>query len=164
MTKIRSKPHIGGHEKESSWPSRFGTGGKGRFHLDDNGVLQEGNPPQKVVKYGEAPYVIQDSIEPYYHPGLCKTVETRRQLYDADRATGTITTDKPLKADDSQAKAVRAAKLADIKEATRKAVTAVDWGNAPLSEETKAYCKEENERISKQHGIDAFNVAGEKKK
>lgn len=87
---IRSKVHQYGNEKESSWPSQFGTGEKGVFHLD-NGEVKEGYPPQRHEKFGTPPLVIFDSMPETYHNGACRPVESRKEWERLDKECGTIT-------------------------------------------------------------------------
>lgn len=117
-------------------------------------------PESKIRKFGKAPYVIQDTIEGYYHPAAEKWVESRSQLKALDEAHNTITTDKKIAPDPSRQKAERAKRRKDIQEATRKAVAAVDSGNAPLDEKTKKICEERNHMLQQRLGMDAFNAVG----
>lgn len=153
-----------GNEKESSWPPKFGTGGAGIYHIDKStGELTEGYPKSNIQVFGKAPFVIQDSIEPYYHPAACKVVESRSALKHMDQACGTITTDKLIKTDAAGAKRRRDKERAkDVHESLQKAVAQIDNGTAPLSEETRALCERQNEIITSNTGIDAFNALGRK--
>lgn len=163
MTKIQTRPFHFGDENESSWPPRFGTGGAGIYHRDKaTGKVVEGPPPHTEVRYGEAPAIFTDTIEPYYHPGAEQWVDSRARLRDCDKATGCITTDKLQPADPSWAKEQERRRRKDLTECLHKAVAQVDAGTAPLTEEQRAACTRENERISSALGIDAFNVVGRK--
>lgn len=161
--KIIVKPFKAGHEHESSWPPQCGTGGSGIYHFDKNtGRVVEGPPPQREV-YDTAPYVIQDSIRPYYHPKACAWVDSRKALKDVDRACGTITTDKMLPADPSEQKRKNAERKKDLHEAMHKAVAQLESGTAPLTDEQKALCAIENERISHKYpNLDPYNCVGKK--
>ena len=163
--KIRTRLFNYGDEKESSWPPLFGTGGAGLFHYRD-GELKEGPPPPKVEKYGQAPFVIQDTIDGFKHSASGEWIESRSKLRDTDRACGTITTDKPLDAApyrrEREEKQRRESKE-DIHRAMRKAINDIDYGMAPLTEETRHKCAVQDEIVSERLNFDAFNVAGRKK-
>lgn len=123
----------------------------------------EGVPPPQGRIFGQAPYVIQDSITPYYHPAACQVIDSRKALRDVDKACGTITTDKRLPPDPSWAKEQARRRRADLTESLHRAVAAVDSGTAPLTEETRALCDRQNELVSSALNFDAFNVVGRKK-
>jgi len=123
----------------------------------------EGYPPCEEVRYGDAPYIIADTIQPYRHPAAEKWVDSRSALKALDRATGTITTDKKLPPDPSAARQREARRRADWKRCMRVAVEQIDAGTAKLDEETRALCQRQNEVVSSALGFDAFNVAGRKK-
>ncbi len=157
--KIVTKIFNYGNEKEASWPSEFGDGERGVFHVKD-GKCKRGYPESKVVKYGEAPMYISDDTEPYYHPVAKQWTNSKSALRQMDKATGTITTDKVQQGDKSVDKELYLKRKADIRESIQKAVAAIDSGNAPLTEEQRALCAATNERISNVAGIDAFNAMG----
>lgn len=79
--KIHSKIHNYGNENESSWPPRFpkksAAGFRGYWDSDKKKFI-EGSPPPREV-YDTAPMVMFDSMEPRYHEGECKTVESRKE-------------------------------------------------------------------------------------
>lgn len=161
--KIRTRVFNHGDEKESSWPPLFGTGGAGVYHYRD-GKLNEGPPPRPET-YGQAPFVIQDTIEPYRHPATGQWVESRAALNAIDKACGTITTDKHQSAEPyakAREKRRREESKRDVHQAMRRAINDIDYGMAPLTEETKAKCAIQDEIVSERLGFDAFNVAGKK--
>lgn len=161
--KIYSKAHKYGDENESTWPPVNGTKEKGLFYWDtESQTYKRGSPPPRVVKFGEAPYFISDTIKPYYHPSALKWVDSRSQLKAIDESHGTITTDKYQDPDSYNQRVAKKEREDDIKAATRKAVNALDYGMAPISEETREMCKQTNEQVSKALNFDAFNVAGRK--
>lgn len=161
--KIVSRPTQRGDECESKWPPDHGTGEAGVFYWDrDSKKFKPGYPPQRFEKFGEAPYVIQDTIEEYYHPAACVTVDSRARLRDLDKVCGTITSGEKLAPDPTWHKQQEKARRKDLHECIHKAVAQIDAGTAPLNEEQKARCTAENERISNLMGFDAFNVAGRK--
>lgn len=89
---IKSKVHNYGHIHESSWPSQFGTGEKGTFHINkETGECVEGYPPPKFEKFGEAPQVIFDSMPKTYHQAAMREVESRSEWNALDEIHGTIT-------------------------------------------------------------------------
>lgn len=163
MTKIQTKSFRFGDEKESDWPPRYGTGEHGSFYWDsETRTFKKGVPPLRIKQYGAAPAIIFDSIEPYYHPAACVMVDSKSKLEQIDKACGTITTDKKLPPDPSEAKQRKARRSADLRECLHKAVAQIDNGTAKLTEQQRAVCQIENERISSALGFDAFNVVGRK--
>lgn len=163
MTKIQTRPFIFGDEKESAWPPRFPTCRGFRGYWDsESRTFKEGTPPPREKKYGDAPAIFTDSIEPYYHPAAGITVDSKSALRDLDKACGTITTDKKLPPDPTEQKARAEKRRKEGTEALHKAVAQIDAGTAPLTEAQRAACTKENERLSSALNFDAFNVAGRK--
>lgn len=160
--KIQTRIFQYGDEKESSWPPRFGTGGSGVYHLGKDGKIKKGCPAPEVIPFGKAPYVIQDTIEPYRHPATGRWLESRSALRQEDAATGTITTDKKLAPIPHRQRQLERERRQDGHDALHKAVAQIDAGTAPLTEETKALCEQQNEIIASATGWDTFNVAGKK--
>lgn len=160
--KIITRPFQFGDDKESDWPPMFGTGGSGVYHMKD-GRLVAGYP-ERVGKYGEAPYIICDTIEPYYHPKAERWVESRKDLNDTDKALGTITTDKKLPPDPSDQRQRQKDLDADMHRALHKAKAQLEAGTAPLTEEVRAKCRANDERLSSVLGIDCTDIFGKKKK
>lgn len=164
--KIQTRPFNYGHEHEAEWPPLMpdqNAQGFVGYWDSESMTFKEGYPPRKNLSFGKAPYVIPDTIEPYRHPATGQTIESRAALRATDKACGTITTDKKLDPDPSWQKSRWDAIHKDRKEAMHKAVSAIDNGTAPLTEETRALCAQDNERMSKALGMDCFNVAGRKK-
>ena len=163
MSEIKTKIFNRGDSCESTWPSDYGTRESGRWYWDESKQkMVKGNPPIRHEKSADAPMIIMDSIDPYYHPAAGIWVESRSQLAMCDKATGSITTDKLIPADSSQKKAREAARRKDLTECLHKAVALVDSGNAPLTEEVRQLCERQNELTSQRLNFDAFNVAGRK--
>lgn len=153
-----------GNEDESKWPPKYGTGGgSGVFYYDkETRTMKEGYPPNQNKKYGEAPYIILDEMEPYRHPATGQVLTSKKALAETDKACGTFTTDKQQITDGSVQRARKKARAEDSKKALLKAVAMVDSGTAPLSEETRALCDIQNEIVSSALNMDAFNVVGRK--
>lgn len=162
--KIQTKTMVRGHEHESEWPSEFGTCKSGRYHWDaETKTFKKGSKPSNIKKYAKAPMVIGDSIEAFRHPTSGEIIDSKSKLRDTDRACGTVTTrERPPPPPDRQGE-LKKERAKERKAAMHKAIAAIDNGMAPLTEETKAICAQENERISQTLGFDAFNVAGRKK-
>jgi len=88
---IRSKIHNRGHEKESSWPSDFGTGDTTPMYIDpDTKEVKRGYPPPREV-FGIAPTVMFDSMPKTYHEGVGREIESRSEWELADKQTGLLT-------------------------------------------------------------------------
>lgn len=165
MTQIKTRSFQFGNEKEGSWPPLFGTGGSGVYHVDrDSGKVLEGPPPPRVRKFGRAPYVIQDTIEPYLHPAAEIVVESRSALRDADRATGTITVGsrEDLHVNKSYQKEQWRKLREDRREARKRAINDLNWGAAPITEEVRAKCAAQDEILSKALNFDAFSIGKHK--
>jgi len=134
------------------------------YHYDKAlGKVVEGYPVPQHDYFGDAPIFISDTIQPYRHPATGQWTDSRSTLRAIDKATGTITTDKKLAPDSSKARREEERRRQDWKRCMREAVRMVDDGTAPMSEETKALCRRQNEIISAATGMDAFNVAGRKR-
>lgn len=164
--KIRSRVFQHGDEKESSWPPLFGTGGTGIYHFAEDGKMVEGPPPVRFPKMGEAPYVIQDSIDAFRHSASGEWIDSRAKLRDTDRACGTTTTDKREDCTPfvrAREKKTRDERKTDIHQAMRRAINDLEYGMAPLTEEARHKCEINDRIISDRLGFDAFNAVGRKK-
>lgn len=162
--KIQTRLFNFGDENEGTWPPRYPSGEKGLFHVDrDTGQVLPGPPPPRNIRFGEAPYIIQDSMEPYRHPATGQVIDSKSALRQTDKACGTITTDKKLPPDPTWHKEQERKRHEDIREAMRKSIAQIDGGTAPLTEEVRELCAQQNEIVSKATGWDAYNVAGRKK-
>ncbi len=136
----------------------------GRTYYFDKATqkMVEGYPPCKNERYGDAPFIITDTIDPYRHPATGTWVESKRALKDIDRACGTITTDKQIPADASWAKENRRRRQEDMHKSMHKAVAQLDAGVVNMTEEVREKHRVQNEIVSSALGFDAFNVAGKK--
>lgn len=160
--KIQTKPFCFGNDKESSWPPLYGSGDKTPMYWDkESNCLKAGHPPPRKV-FANAPYVITDTIEEYYHPKACVYVDSKSKLRRIDDACGTITTDKKIEPDPSWQNEQRRLRHEDGHKALHKAVAQIDAGTAPLTEEMRAKCEQQNEIVSSALNIDAFNIVGKK--
>lgn len=154
--KIRSRVHNYGHEKESSWPPRFGTLDKTPMYIDrDTGELKPGYPPPREV-HDTAPYVIFDSIKPEYHQGAGRIIESKSEWNLADKEHGTITfgnkeeaTPKVDKA--NKIKAERKERKAAIKQTIER------WQQNPeeMSQKLKRRQQEQQE-VAAKSGLDSL--------
>lgn len=161
---IQSRVINRGDACESEWPPMEPErGGGGSFYWDkERQEFVEGYPPPVVEKIGQAPFVITDTIDAYYHPGAERFTDSRSKLRQLDKDSGCFTTDKMQISDGGLKKQATAARRKDLKESLHRAVAQIDAGTAPLSEETREMCKQNNELLSKKLNFDAFNVAGKK--
>lgn len=160
---IRTKIFQSGDKCESTWPPQFGTGESGHFYVDhETGELIKGFPPPRNEKFGDAPFIITDTIDPYYHPSTLQTVDSKSKLKMLDKQTGCITTDKKLPPDPSWHNEQKRKRREDGHRALHKAVAQIDNGTAPLTDEMKHKCDIQNEVVSNALNFDAFNVAGRK--
>jgi len=162
---IKTKSFNYGNSCEAEWPTRFGTaeGGYYGYWDEKNKCLVDGPPPPREKKYGDAPYIITDTISDYYHPAALTYIDSKSRLRDVDKACGTITTDKLQPADKGAKKELDRLRRKDIHESMHKAVAQLDAGTAPLTEEVRSLCDRQNEIVSSALNFDAFNVAGRKK-
>lgn len=163
--KIMTKVYRPGNEKESTWPPSMPQKNNAGVYYWDKAErkLKEGYPPPTERKFGDAPAVITDTIDPYYHPAAEAWTDSKSGLRHLDKATGCITTDKKLAPDSSEQRRLNSHRKKDLHDALHKSVAQIDAGTAPLTEEVRQLCERENERVSKALGFDAFNVAGKKK-
>lgn len=169
MTKIISKiPDYTG-DKVGTWPSMEPVGDKGYFRIDKSTGKLTDEPPEPLGNcFGRAPTVIQDSIEPYYHPRLERYVDSRSKLEMVDKALGTITMgkdEKPSITPQQIRERIRKEHREDIKQARLKAMAKLDAeGGFTRDEKLKAACKERNEQIANQLGRDTIEHDGKKLK
>lgn len=160
--KIMNRPHKGGDEKESRWPPVTPKGDTGTFYWDkEKRKFIEGYPPSKNHKFGEAPYVIQDTMDKQYHPAACKWTDSRQDWEDMDKACGTFTSGKKQPPDPTWHNEQKKKRHKDIREAMQKSIAQLDSGTAPLTEETREMCKRQNEILASA-GFKPYNVAGKK--
>lgn len=135
MSEIKTRIFNYGNEKEAEWPPKFGTnnGRGGRFYrCKKTGVIKEGSPPSEIVRFGEAPQVIFDSMPPEYHPDEGRVVESRKEWEKLDEKYNRITfgtreevkrtTKKGVKQEEKELKA-------DRSQATRQSIQA--WKENP---------------------------------
>lgn len=161
--KIQTKIFNYGDACEAGCISDFGTRDSGNFYWDkEQQKFIKGFPPPRVEKFGEAPYIITDTIDPYYHPAAEAWTDSKSKINMFDNATGSITTDKPIPGNKNYTERIQRERREDAKRSLRKAVAQVDSGNAPLTEEQRALCTRQNEIVSSALNFDAFNVVGKK--
>ena len=92
MTQIKTKIFNYGNEKESEWPTKYGTLERGVFHVDkETGETVAGYPPNPNPQHGTSAIVIFDSMPATYHEAACRTIESRKEWELADKQTGSIT-------------------------------------------------------------------------
>lgn len=160
MTEIRSRIMRRGDPCESTWPSQFGSGEKGVFHIDPStGECVEGYPEPEVQKFGQAPVVILDEMPPARHQGTDEILTSRKEWELRDRITGTATHGRRPRVVD-RAHERRAARQVDIRQSRERATVELDKNEHPITEQFRAYAKERNKVLSQRLGIDAENIAG----
>lgn len=154
MTEIKSKIHNYGDEKESEWPSQFGTGEKGIFHFNkEKEEIEEGFTPNTNLCFGVAPMVIFDSMPATYHEKACRVVESRKEWELLDRQYGCLTfgskKDATPKIDEALEKKKR---KAELRQASK---TALDVYRANPREVEQRMQKqaEEQEKTLRKSGI-----------
>lgn len=88
---IKSKSFNYGNEKESSWPSQFGTLDKTpQYWCKETKQMVDGYPPVRET-FGVAPTVLFDSMNEEYHHGVCRKISSRKEWEKADRESGSLT-------------------------------------------------------------------------
>jgi hypothetical protein len=162
MSEIKTRIFNYGHEKESEWPPRFGTGESGLFHVDESGEVHEGYPPSRLQIFDQAPYIVGDSISAYKHPATGQWVESRSALKAIDEATGCITTDKYIAPDPTRFNEAKRKIKEERREELRAAYELVKSGNSPLTDQQKAECRARDKQIDQTLGIDVFSKIGKK--
>jgi hypothetical protein len=135
-----------------------------RVYYWDSGKQKmiEGYPPQRNVKYGEAPFVITDTIDPYFHPAVNRWVESKRGIDEIDRACGTITTDKEILPDERVIKERKRQERKDLASACEEAIARLDNGTHTVPEDVRAMCDIQNRVIAEGTGWDCYNLTGRK--
>ena len=61
------------------------------YETNDGRKIFAKDPEFVPNKFGEAPTVIFDSMEPEYHHGVCREISSRKEWQEADREAKTIT-------------------------------------------------------------------------
>lgn len=154
--KIRSRVHNYGHEKESSWPPKYGTLDKTPMYIDRNtGELKAGYPPPREV-HDVAPMVIFDSMPKEYHQGVGREIESRKEWERADQEAGTVTFGKK---EDAAPKVDKANKARAERTERRKAIkeTVQHWNENPEQmKQILNHRKREQEIIAKKSGLDTL--------
>lgn len=154
MSEIRSKVPSYGHKNEGSWPPMEPQGERGFFWVGDDGKITD-EPPRRPIKiYDKAPYIITDEIDPFYHHAAKTIVTSKAKIRDIDRVCGTITSDKLLPPDPSEAIARKKARDKDKLESVKKAIAQLRNGTAPLTEEKREQCRRMDEALSHKLGWD----------
>jgi len=162
--KIQSRPFVYGDKCESEWPPKYGTRDAGNFYWDkETHTFIKGYPPNPNPKLADAPTIITDTIDPYYHPGACQWTDSKSAIKQMDDACGTITTDKKIPPDPSRFNENKRRRREDLSKCLRRAVTDIDNNMSPLTEYERKQCERKNELVSSALGIDAFNACGRKK-
>lgn len=158
MSKIKSRIHVYGDEKESEWPPRYGEAQGGSYYWDkEEKKFKEGYPPDDIQRFGEAPMVLTDTLnEPFYHEKAQKWVETRSALEQANIDTNCITVDRPIRHDQAKKDAeYRAKRSRERKISYQKGLNAIKTGNSPVCDpDWKAKKAKEADEIGKQLGVD----------
>lgn len=159
---IMSRPISTEDEKASDWPPAEPSKKTGIFFWNPETNTFQEDPYHKIQRFGYAPAIHIDSMDPYRFPVTGETIDSKSKLKRLDKLHGTITTDKKIAPDPTWQNDQRKARDVDRKNARHKAIAQLDAGTAPLPEEVREICSRENERISKALNFDAFNVAGKK--
>ncbi len=88
---IKSKSFNYGNEKESSWPSQFGTLDKTpQYWCKETKQMVDGYPPVRET-FGVAPTVLFDSMNEEYHHGVCRKISSRKEWNQADQQSQSLT-------------------------------------------------------------------------
>jgi len=125
-------------------------------------TFKEGYPPSRNNHFGDAPYVISDTMDKQYHPAACQWTESKKAWADMDVACGTFTSGTKQAPDPTWQNEQRKKRHQDMHESIHKAVAQLDAGTAPLTEDKRAWCEAENERIASTGVINPYNVVGRK--
>lgn len=154
-SKIRSRPHIGGHEHESSWPP-MDPARTGEYHAYVDPVtkeVKEGFPPPREI-YDTAPIVIFDSMEPQYHEAACRVIDSRKEWERADKETGSITFGSREQSIPKVSEyAEKQKKRADLRKASKKALDV--YRSNPREVKQKLQKRREQQmEVAKKSGLD----------
>ena len=139
------------------------------YYIDEKTKkLVEGYPPKKYRTYGTGPIFISDSMPAQYHEGAKMVIESRSAWRHADKMTGSLTLSRNefnapgMQPPDHTAEEKRQ-RREDIRQARMRAVAAVKNGTAPLTDDQKQICKNNDEIISHQLGYDVNKLWKPKK-
>lgn len=142
MSKIQTRIFNYGNDKESSWPSQFGTGEKGRFVIRDGEVIRAEYANNIDV---DAPFVQVDEMPPTQHMHDLKYYTSKKEFRKVTRRCGAeeIGTDVEWR----NKPRVDPKKEQKLEEAVAKAYYQVRDNMAPLSELDKARCQIMNKNL-----------------
>lgn len=111
----------------------------------------------KPNKFGTAPMVLFDSMEPTYHHGICQEISSRKEWQEADQLTGSTTiTPREFKELQERRPAIAAEKERQLKADRRKA--SLEATKAFKENKTEFYGKlkhraEQQEKQAKEAGL-----------
>lgn len=123
----------------------------------------EGYPPDPNPKFGVAPMFFSDEMPRMRHPKTGEVIDSRSRWRRVDKANGCITTSPTEKINRRPRKDYRQ-KSDEMMAAINKTIAQIDSGTAPMSEETRERCRQQNDLMSSALNFDAHNVLGRKKK
>lgn len=137
MSEIRSRITKRGDKHESSWPSDFGEGKRGRFVMKDGECIHVPDYKDVVRKHIG---VIEDTMEPLKHMGSGKIFDSKRAFRAETKRLGYEETGGEPAASKEPAN-MRGCSEQDYIDAVKKAINDCRWGNSGLSEYEREKCK-----------------------
>lgn len=162
--KIVSKVFQYGDEKEAEWPSQYGTGEKGVFHIDkETGQATRGYPKSTNLRFGEAPHVIFDSMPKTYHEAAGVMCESRQEWERLDKETNSLTFgsgDEPRRHIEKGVSAEARALKADRRKAAREATRAYMENTKEVQQKIQKRGEEQIETLKKAGLTDELKKAG----
>jgi len=142
---IKTKTMKRGNPKESSWPSDYGAGDRGFFHLDKNTKeLKPGFPRREFIPQ-EAPAITTDEMPPIESMAtqdreiFTSKAKYRRHLKEHGFVESYGVTVKPEKPD-------LEAKRRELRDTIEKSYHDLKNDRIPLSEKEKEICRQENRK------------------
>lgn len=154
MSEIKTKIFEFGHEKEGSWPPKYGTGEVGAWHVDrETNSMKEGYAPRRS-KFADAPYVkgdeALDGIKSQtgsgctYYSKSALRAEYKRMGFEE------VGNDYPRK---PRERYVPPTYEKDLEKDVARAIEDVRYNQAPLSEFDKERCKIINNQVEKSNDV-----------
>lgn len=144
--KIKSRVFEYGNEKESEWPSKYGTREAGRFWWNHETQTFDTQPPPKPQKLGESAAVIPDEIEVKSMVDQ-KVYTSKRALLASYKRAGKEVVGNDVDYRPTKDPAIEKRAAEKLEADISRSYYQVRDGMAPLSEFDKARCKAINNQL-----------------
>lgn len=146
MAKIKTKTMLRGNQHESSWPSDYGEGARGRFHIDkETKTARPGNPPPKIKRYGTAPMIRGDDMPETLCHADGKYYTSKSRMEQTHKAMGF---EQCHGESDKSWTRQEADSVSEVTDATERAYNMLKNDEVYFTEEQKHVCQETNKKLA----------------